>query len=72
VDKKRIGAAKMKIPNSKRLRFASIAVGVNIGVFLFGIYYGADLTALGTGLSMANMPVYVYILGDSFRPSENK
>jgi hypothetical protein len=62
----------MKIPNSKRLRFASVAFSVNIGVVLFGIYFGAELVALGTCLSLVNAPVYVYILGDSFRPSENK
>lgn len=62
----------IKFPQSKRLRFAAIGFATNIIVVLFGMYFGSDLVALGTCLTMVNTPIYVYILGDSFRPSEQK
>jgi len=56
----------------KRLKSAWIVLGLNMGLFAFGIYKGVDLTSLGTGLAMMNAPVLVYILGESFRPSLKK
>ena len=53
----------------KRLKSAWIVLGLNMGLFAFGIYQGVDLTNLGTGLALMNAPVLVYILGESFRPS---
>jgi len=32
----------------------------------------ADLTALGTGLSLLNIPIISYVLGDTMRPSDKK
>jgi hypothetical protein len=45
---------------------------INAIIFCFGIYSDTDLTALGAGLSMLNAPILVYVLGDSYRPSEKK
>jgi hypothetical protein len=59
----------MTIPKSKRLRFAICVIVANFLIGILGICKGADLTALGTFLALSNTPLYVYILGDSFRPS---
>ena len=60
----------MRVPNSKRLRITIAGLIANFLIGGFGIYHGADLSALGTFLALANSPLYVYILGDSFRPSK--
>lgn len=60
----------MKLPKSKRLR---IAIGGLIGNFLivvFAIWLKVDdILSLCKGLAFINTPLYIYILGDSFRPS---
>jgi len=60
----------MRIPQSKRLRITIAGLIANFVIGAFGIYFNADLAALGTFLALANSPLYVYILGDSFRPSQ--
>jgi hypothetical protein len=62
----------MKLPKSKRLRFSIAVIIANFIIGFFGIIKGADLTALGTFLALSNTPLYAYILGDSFRPSNLK
>jgi hypothetical protein len=62
----------MKLPKSKRLRFSIAVIIANFIIGFFGIYKNADLTALGTFLALSNTPLYAYILGDSFRPSNLK
>jgi hypothetical protein len=57
------------LPKSKRLRFAVGVLIANFVVVIFGMWKGTDLVALGTCLMMINAPLYVYILGDSYRPS---
>lgn len=52
-----------------RLKFSILTIFVNFLIGAFGIYHGADMTALGTFLALSNTPLYVYVLGDSFRPS---
>ena len=42
---------------------------VNYGLFLYGMKLGTDLTSLGTGLSMVNIPLMTWILGESIRPT---
>lgn len=59
----------MRIPKSKRLRGMSIALAVNFITVWAGMYLDSDLTALGTCLSLINAPLYIYIMGDSYRPS---
>ena len=54
---------------SKRFRLTIIVLAANFAIFMYGIYKGADLSALGTGLSLLNTPLYAYILGESYRPS---
>jgi hypothetical protein len=56
----------------KRFKFSIIVIIANFIIGAFGIYHTADLTALGTFLALSNTPLYAYILGDSFRPSELK
>jgi len=43
---------------------------LNFILFAVGMYFKVDLTSLGTGLSLVNAPLYVYILGETFRKSE--
>jgi hypothetical protein len=59
----------IKIPASKRLRFSIAVIIANFVMGVFGIYYGADLGDLGMFLALSNTPLYVYILGDTYRPS---
>lgn len=42
---------------------------VNYLLFVYGMTLGTDLVALGTGLTMVNVPLMAYILGETFRPS---
>ena len=62
----------MTLPKSKRLRFSIAVIVANFVIGIIGIIKGADLTALGTFLALCNTPLYAYILGDSFRPSNLK
>jgi len=57
---------------SKRFRITIGALIANFVIGAFGVYHSADLVGLGTFLVMANAPLYVYIMGDSFRPSKPK
>lgn len=53
-----------------RLKFS---IGVIVANFILGIIcmlIGGDLTALGVFLAMANSPLYVYVLGQSFAPTQ--
>lgn len=59
----------MKLPASKRLRFSIAVIIANFAIGAMGIHYGADLQALGVFLALSNSPLYVYVLGDTFRPS---
>lgn len=58
-----------KLFKSKRLNSVSIVLLCNFLIFLYGIYKGADLQALGTGLAMLNAPLYVYLGAETYRPS---
>jgi len=58
-----------KISKSKRLSSSSIVLAANFAIFLYGIYKGADLQGLGTGLAMLNAPLYMYLWGETSRPS---
>tara|TARA_R110000824_G_scaffold252912_2_gene441753 strand:+ start:985 stop:1221 length:237 start_codon:yes stop_codon:yes gene_type:complete len=57
---------------SKRFRITIAVLVANFAIFMYGIFKGADLSALGTGLSLLNAPLYAYILGESYRPSNTK
>jgi hypothetical protein len=59
----------MKLPKSKRLRFTIVAFILNFLTVWTGMYFKADLTALGVCLMMINTPLYTYVLGESFKPS---
>jgi len=58
-----------KLFKSKRLISVSLVLICNFLIFLYGIYKGTDLQALGTGLSMLNAPLYVYLVAETYRPS---
>jgi len=62
----------MRLPQSKRLRFSVIVIIVNFIIGAFGIYHNTDLQALGMFLAMSNAPLYAYVLGDTYRPSNTK
>ena len=52
---------------STRLRFSIYVIIAN---FIFGgiaMWLGIDLTTVGTFLSLSNAPLYVYVLGRSYR-----
>ena len=57
---------------SKRLKIAERAALINYIIFLIGLFMGANLIALGTGLSLLNAPVFAYIFGETFRKSSGK
>jgi hypothetical protein len=54
---------------STRLRFSIWVIIANFLAGIFGMVLGADLTALGVFLSLSNAPLYIYILGRSYRGS---
>ncbi len=58
-----------KVTKSKRLGTSTIVLAANFLIFLYGISKGADLQGLGTGLAMLNAPLYVYLWGETSRPS---
>ena len=62
----------MKLPKSKRLRFSIAVIIANFIIGVIGILYGANLLTLGAFLSLSNSPLYIYVLGDSYRPSNLK
>ncbi len=55
---------------STRLRFSLWVIVANFILGIIGMLLGSDLTALGVFLGLANAPLYAYILGRSFRPSQ--
>jgi uncharacterized membrane protein YgcG len=55
---------------STRLRFSIWVIFANFILGVVCMILGGDLTALGVFLSMANSPLYVYVLGRTFRPSQ--
>ncbi len=60
------------IAKSKRLRAITICLATNFALFFFGILKGVDLAALGAGLALLNAPLYVYLWGETNRPSGTK
>ena len=61
-----------QLPKSKRLRFSIAVIVSNFVIGIIGIIYQADLQALGVFLALSNAPLYAYVLGDTFRPSDLK
>jgi hypothetical protein len=53
--------------DSTRLRFSVWVIIANFILGIIGMFVGTDLTALGVFLSLSNAPLYVYVLGRSFR-----
>jgi hypothetical protein len=60
----------LKLPKSKRLRFAIYTFHVYIILGIFGVIMGANLADLGVFCSTTSIPLIAYILGDSYRPSK--
>ena len=56
--------------NNKRLKFCIAVLSLNFISFWLGMYFKADLTELGVGLAALNAPLYVYVLGETFRASK--
>lgn len=52
---------------STRLRFAIYVIIANFAFGIFGVLFGVNLVSLGTFLSLSNAPLYIYILGRSYR-----
>lgn len=60
----------MRIPQSKRLRFAIIITAINFAIGIATLLIDPTaLVAMGTFLLMSNSPFYIYIFGETFRPS---
>jgi hypothetical protein len=55
---------------NKRFRFSIWVIVANFVIGAFGIWHGADLNALGVFLALSNAPLYAFVLGDTFRPSD--
>ncbi len=53
-----------------RLKMCAWAFVINSLLFLLGIILKSDLTALGAGLAMLNVPVISYVLGETKRASD--
>ena len=53
-----------------RLKMCVAAFVINSVIFLTGMIMKADLTALGAGLSMVNVPVISYVVGETKRESK--
>lgn len=53
-----------------RLKFSVWVIIANFILGIVGMILGADLTALGVFLGLANAPLYAYVLGASFSPSK--
>jgi hypothetical protein len=54
---------------SKRLKFSMTIIAINFLFGIYGIHAGTDLGDLGTFLALVNTPLYVYVLGETYRPS---
>jgi len=54
---------------SKRFLLTIIFLTINFIIFIVGMIMKSDLTALGTGLSLVNAPLYAYIIGQTIRKS---
>lgn len=66
-----VWSSKSLIKNpSTRLRFSIWVIVANFLLGIIGMVLGSDLTALGVFLGLSNAPLYAYILGRSFRPSQ--
>jgi len=46
-------------------------LAANFAIFIFGLFKGADLTALGTGLAALNAPLYMYMWAETSRKSDS-
>ena len=58
-------------PSSQsRTKLTIACLLLNYLIVMYGAYKGADLSDLGTGLALLNSPLYVYVLGQSIRPSK--
>tara|TARA_R100000995_G_scaffold66643_2_gene35404 strand:- start:4338 stop:4571 length:234 start_codon:yes stop_codon:yes gene_type:complete len=58
-----------KLTKSKRFWFSVFAFIVNALMFSILVIKDNDPVSVGTGLSMLNTPVYVYVFGESWKPS---
>ncbi len=56
----------------RRMKISLITLAANFLIFFYGIYNGADLSDLGTGLSLVNSPIIAFIIGESIRPTGYK
>lgn len=52
-----------------RLKFSIAVIIANFILGIMGMFLGSDLTALGVFLAMSNAPLYVYVLGESLKPT---
>lgn len=68
--RRKVGGESLLGNQSTRLRFSVWVIIANFILGLIGMILGADLTALGVFLSLSNAPLYVYVLGRSFRPAQ--
>lgn len=64
--------AKMKFPNSKRLKIVLFAFTVDAILYWYGMFKGVELASLGAGLALINTPIMTYLGAESFKPSVKK
>lgn len=57
---------------STRLRFSVYVIIANFLFGIFGIFMKVDLVSLGTFLSLVNSPLYIYVIGRSYRGESKK
>lgn len=58
------------LPSSNsRMKITIGCLIANYIIIMIGIFEGVDLSDLGIGLAALNAPLYVYVYGQSVRPS---
>jgi len=58
------------ITSRTRLKFSIAVIVANFILGIIAMLLGSDLTELGIFLAMSNSPLYVYVLGESLRPTK--
>jgi len=59
------------VPNGKsRAKLTILCLATNYLIVVVGLFLKSDISDLGTGLALLNSPLYIYILGQSIRPSK--
>ncbi len=62
----------MKKIQSKRLKMVLFCILLNVFICLYAISKSVDIEKLGMFIAFSNAPLYAYVAGESFRPSQTR